>query len=118
PPTRVLPSPPALLSPLLCSLALGDVDHHATQPSWAVAFEHHGYQVTQPHHTAVGGHHAVLEIVVPLATCRLLEEWHRPLAIFRVKVILPERRVGEPASHRVAQDALGLVAHERELKGR
>jgi hypothetical protein len=36
----------------------------------------------------------------------------------RVKVVLPECRLGEPAHHRIAEDALRLVAHEHELEGR
>jgi hypothetical protein len=111
-PIHALDEPPTLLLP-----PLGDVNDDATQPRRAVAFSHHDHQVAQSLHPAVRSDHAAFENVVALLAGRRFAEGH-PLAIFRVKMILPECRLGQPALHRIAQDAFGLVAHERELKGR
>ena len=116
-PIHALHEPAARLALLIRPFPLRDVDQHAMEPGGAVTFQHHGHLVSQPHHTAVGGDHAVLEVVSPLLG-RFFTEPHHRLAIVRVEVILPECRVGDPAFHRIAEDALGLVAHERELKGR
>ena len=97
--------------------AVRDVDHDPPQLRGASVVHHHRHEVVQPYDASVRRDHPVFEIVVAvLARCPFAER-HRPLAIMWVKVVLPECRLGEPALHRIAEDALGLVAHERELKG-
>ena len=98
-------------------LAGGDVDHDAPEPAGASSLLHHRHKVAQPHDASVRREHPVFEVVAALGGGPLAE-WHRPVAIVRVNVILPEGRLGQPALPRIAKDALGLIAHERELKGR
>ena len=45
-------------------------------------------------------------------------EPHRPVPVVRVEMVGPERGLGQPAVHRVAEDALCLLAHEGELEAR
>ena len=111
-PIHALDAPPTCLALVLGPLTLGDIDHHAAQPDHAIVLQHQRDQVTQPDHTAVRGDHPVLEVVIALLADRRLADWHGPLAIFRVKVILPECRAGEPPLHGISENALGLAVHE------
>src|SRR6266436_5739277 len=72
-----LHEPAARLALLLRPFPLRDVDQHAMEPGGAVTFQHHGHLVSQPHHTAVGGDHAVLEVVSPLLGRFFTEPHHR-----------------------------------------
>jgi len=69
----------------------------------------HSYQVAQPHHTSVGSDHAVFKFMSRFLGCCTLAELQSPISVIGMHVVLPECRFGQPAFHRVAEDALGLA---------
>jgi hypothetical protein len=101
---------------LLRKLARADVDHHSAQMRDAIPLHHHRDEVSHPDRASIGGDHPVFEIVVALVGDRALAEAHRPLPVVGVDMIGPERRFGQPAFDRIAEDALGLLADEGELE--
>ncbi len=111
---EALAAPPSELALFLRPLALGDIDHDATQAGRAVALDHQGHQVAKPHDAPVGREHPIFEIVATFLNRGLLTQPHRQLAVVRMNVVPPERRFAQPTFRRVAEDALGLLAHERE----
>ena len=101
---------------LLGSLAFCDVDHHPAKPGRLVALDHDGHQVAQPNDLTVCGDHAVFKVVIPFFRDRRGTRINSPLAIDGIDVILPERRLAQPALDRVTEDALGLLAYEQEFE--
>ena len=101
---------------LLGALAGGDVQHDPHQPGRATVLRKHPDDVLQPDHVAVGGYHAVFQFVGPEQIGLSATIVCRPVAILRVHVVKPERRLGRPALHGISQECFGLVAYEGELK--
>ena len=97
---------------LLRALAVGDVDHDPAQPGCAAFLHHHRDQVSHPDDASVCRNHAVLEIVVADVGDGRLAEPDRRLPIVWMDMVGVEFWFGEPALHRVTEDALCLFAHE------
>ena len=98
--------------------ALGDVEHEAEQmarPAGLVVRD--ADAVVQPDDVAGQRQRPILELVVAAAAVgeRLPLRGHAP-AVIRMHGGDPELRVGEPALDGIAEDALGLLAHEGELQ--
>ena len=107
-----------LAQSLFSLLAVGEIDHETTHARYAISLHNHSYQVAQPHHTSVGSDHTVFKLVVAFLGGCGLAVLQSPLPVFWMHMVLPECRFGQPAFHRVAQDALGLLADERKLETR
>lgn len=110
---------PASLGRLLRALLRGDVHHDPAQlPRPSVSVRDHTHDVTEPDDAAVRRERAVLEVVAPDLGGRHPAKVHRALTVVRVEVVDPGIRLRKPLFDRVAQDRLGLTAHEGELPGR
>ena len=96
---------------------LGHVYGDAEQLGRAPLAAAHARHVAHPQHAAVGGDHAVLDLVVAALGRRAPAHRGHPFAVVRVHVVAPERRLLQPLRQRIAQQRLRLVAHEPELHG-
>ena len=94
------------------TLTFGNVNHNSAQPCRSPILNDHGNEIANPHNRSIGGNHAVLKIVAAFLARRPHAELHRPVAIFGVKVVLPELRFAQPMFRWVSQDAFRLRADE------
>src|SRR5262245_57841685 len=96
--------------------ALRDIDHDPAQAGGPASFHHHGHHVSQPYDAAVGGDHAILEIVKALVIDRAGGKRRNPFRIIRVEVFGPDGRIGQPTFHWIAEHTLCLLADKREAQ--
>jgi len=99
---------------LFVVLGARDIDHDADELARSAILDDHVDEVPQPDHAAIRRDHAVVEFVRSHPGCGLAAIIRRPGPVVRVHVIDPERAFLGPALGRVAQQALGLAADERE----
>ena len=105
----------ALAQGLLALLALGDVDHHAIEPSLPVVAPDHADHVADPHDAAVGRDQAILEIVVEALLGQKIDFSHGPIAIFGMQSLRPQILL-DPVGGREAGDALDLRSDISDLE--
>ena len=65
-----------------------------------------------PHHTPIGGDHAVFKILGLAVIQTRPAVLQRRFSVFWVQVIRPERRAAGPVCHRITKDALRLKTHK------
>ncbi len=93
----------------------GNVHHDAAEFDGLVALRDHADNVSQPDGSPVGGDDAIFKVVAALFPGGANAELQGPIVIVGVEVVRPEIR-HEPLMQGIAQQALGLLAHEREAE--
>src|SRR5687767_2015177 len=99
---------------LTLTFLLGDVDHDASESDWAPFIDKHADNVPNPDCSSIRRKHPVFKIMGH-AHLRLLSTIrYGPLTVLGMYMIGPKRRIVEPLLNRIAEDTLGLNAHEGE----
>ena len=106
----------ALAQRLLGHLPIRDVLHEPAHSRLAVRGSLDRDDVEQPHDVAIGGDHAVLELMIPPVPRRIQAERGAPLHVVRMRVAAPEVRFVDPLADGIPEDGLGVGANEEELK--
>ena len=65
---------------------------------------------------AIGGDHAVLELMIPFVSHRIHAELGAPLHVVRMSVPAPEVRLVDPLADGIPENRLGVGADEEESK--
>src|SRR5580693_5080284 len=94
------------------SLTRRDVPAHPHQFDRYTVLDDHIHNLMQPHASAVRCNHAVLKLVVPLFLYGLFREGHGALAILRMEVLDPKRRVFQPTCNWISEDLFHVFVYE------